>query len=260
MPFDAPSASPTRSSLAAFLDLLRLFAGASILLFASYTDWQWRRAPNLLWVILAVVGLIVLAVEAVLDWPLTLARWPYLVGIPVFIAVIYGLWWLGLIAGGADAKALMAIALLLPFPLAVAPGIPFWTSPMPGSFTVLGNSLVAFMAVPIGMFLWNLAHGDVRLPHAFLGTKRRAADVTRGHQWPMEVVDEAGARRTRLFASRMSDEEIDATFARVQALGDERVWVSPKVPFMIPLLVGFTLAFLLGDVLLGIMVRFVPLG
>lgn len=240
------------------LDLLRLFLGASVLAFASYTDWRWRRAPNALWLILAGAGLVLLAVEAALDWPGLLARWPYLAAAPALMLLVYLLWWLGLIAGGADAKALMAIALLLPFPIALADSVPPWSSQLPGSFGVLGNSLILFLAVPLGFLVWNVAHGDVRLPHAALGVKRRAADVRRGHAWPMEVVDEHGARRTRFFASRMSEEEIEATFERVQALGDERVWVSPKIPFMIPLLAGYLAAFFVGDLLTGVMARVLP--
>ncbi|HVM44666.1 MAG TPA: A24 family peptidase C-terminal domain-containing protein, partial [Candidatus Thermoplasmatota archaeon] len=240
------------------LDLLRLFLGASVLAFASYTDWRWRRAPNVLWLILAGAGLALLAVEALLDGPRVAARWPYLVAAPALITLVYGLWWTGLIAGGADAKALMALALLLPFPVVVSDALPLWPAPMPGGFTVLGNSLLLFLAIPLSFAAWNLAHGDLRFPHLVLGVKRRARDVRRGHQWPMEVVDEAGARRTKLFASRMTDEEIEASFERVQALGDERVWVSPKVPFMIPLLAGFLCAFFLGDLLMALMARVVP--
>lgn len=244
--------------MAPLLDLLRLFVGAAVLAFAAYTDWQWRRAPNVLWILLAGVGAVLLAVEAALDWPAFAARWPYLLFVPGFAAAIYGLWYFGLLAGGADAKALMALGVLLPFPVALAVGVPPWQSVMPGAFAVLGNSLLAFMLIPLGFLLWNLAHGDARFPLLVLGVKRRAGDVRRGHVWPMEVVDETGARRSRLFASRMSDSEIDEAFARVQALGDERVWVSPKIPFMLPLLAGFLLAFLVGDVLMGALQRLLP--
>jgi preflagellin peptidase FlaK len=247
-----------RFILLPFVDLLRLFTGATLLAFAAFTDWKWRRAPNVLWLVMAGIALALLAVQAALDWPDFVSKWPYLVGAPVFAAVIYGLWWVGLLAGGADAKALMAIALLLPFPLSFTEALPVWQSVLPGSFAVLGNGLLAFLLVPLGLLAWNLAHGDLRFPHLFVGVKRRAAEVHRGHQWPMEIVDATGARRTRLFASRMSSEEIAETFERVQALGDARVWVSPKIPFMLPLLAGFLLAFLAGDLMLGAMERILP--
>lgn len=235
--------------MAALLDLLRLMVGASLLSFAAYTDWKWRRAPNALWVVMALAGAVLLAAEIALDPGLVRARWPYLVFVPAFAALVYGLWYVGLLAGGADAKALMALGLLVPFPLALGFGVPPLESPVPGAFAALSNSLLLFLAIPLSFLAWNVAHGDLRFPQVFLGVKRRADAVTRGHHWPMEVVDADGARRTRLFASRMSASEVEETFERVQALGAERVWVSPKIPFMIPLLGGFVLAFLAGDLL-----------
>lgn len=230
-------------------DLLRLLVGVTLLSFASYTDWRWRRAPNVLWLVMAGAGLALLAADVALDPSLLRTSWPYLALAPAFAALVYGLWYFGLIAGGADAKALMAMGLLMPWPLLGEAGLPLLASPLPGSFVVLTNSLLAFMVVPLAFLVWNLAHGDVRLPHAFLGLRRPAHSVRQGHAWPMETVEEDGTRRTRLFASRMSAEETEAVFDRVQALGAERVWVSPKIPFMIPLLAGFVTTFLVGDVL-----------
>ena len=123
------------------------------------------------------------------------------------------------------------------------------SSPLPGSLVFLTDSLILFLAVPLGILAWNVAHGDLRVPHVVLGVKRRAADVRRGHAWPMEVVQPDGSRRTRLFASRMPEGDVDEAFERIQALGDERVWVSPKVPFMVPMLLGFVAAFVLGDMM-----------
>jgi prepilin signal peptidase PulO-like enzyme (type II secretory pathway) len=33
--------------------------------------------------------------------------------------------------------------------------------------------------------------------------------------------------------------------------GDDRIWVTPKVPFLIPLTIGYLLSFMLGDMLFG---------
>lgn len=239
--------------MAVLLDLLRLFAGVAILSFAAYTDWMWRRAPNVLWLLLAGIGAVVLAADVALDPSGVRARWPYLVAIPLFAGLMYGFWWLGLIAGGADAKALMALALLLPFPIALTGALPLWGAPVPGAFTVLGDSLVLFLVIPLSLFVWNVSHGDARLPHAFLGIKKEGASIRRGHHWPMETFDAEGTRKTRLFASRMSASEVDETFERLAALGSEKVWVTPKIPFMIPLLLGFVAAFTVGDLLFGAM-------
>jgi preflagellin peptidase FlaK len=236
------------------LDLFRLFLGVTVLSFAAFTDWQWRRAPNALWLLLAIGGVLALAAQAALDPAAMREAWRNLVFIPGFAALVYGLWYFGLIAGGADAKALMAIGVLLPFPVAIGGGFPLLGSPVPDwplAVSVMSNALLLFLVVPLGFLVWNLAHGDVRLPHAVLGVRREAKRVRQGHVWPMEVFDAEGKRRTRFFPSRMSQAEVDELFDRLHALGRERVWVTPKVPFMLPLLAGFVAAFFVGDLMLN---------
>lgn len=244
--------------MAPALDLVRLFAGVTILAFASYTDWQWRRAPNALWLVTVLVGLTVLAAEAALDWAGFLDRWPYLVFVPGFAIVVYGLWWIGLIAGGADAKALMAMGFLVPFPVSLADNLPLFPGPVPAAFSVLGNSLLLFLVIPVALLLWNVLHGHVRLPHAVLGVTRPARSVGMGHDWPMETVDADGKRSSRFFASRMEQSEIDEQLERIRALGDQRIWVTPKIPFMVPMLGGFILTFVTGDVLTAIFRAVLP--
>jgi len=239
-----------------WLDLARLFLGTALLAFASYTDWMWRRAPNVLWIILAGAGVALLAVEAALDWGSFWEKRWYLAFIPVFWVFIIGFYYFGLIAGGADAKALLALALLVPFPLHLAAGLPLVDSPLPGVFAVLENSLIAFMLIPVAFLVMNALKGDFRFPAMLLGTRRPVAGIEDRHEWPMEHVHE-GKVRMRYFASRSAgpiEEEAEA----LRAAGVERIWVTPKVPYMIPLLVGFVLAFLVGDVLFGVLRAVLP--
>lgn len=228
-------------------DFVRLFAGVTILAFASWTDWRWRRAPNVLWWILAGVGLAALAVDVAVDPQRARDGWGYLVAIPVFAGVMYAFWWVGLIAGGADAKALMALAVLLPWPLAFG-SLPLLATPLPGSFTVLGDTLLAFLLVPLGLMFANFARGRFRLPHALLAWRIPIDQLGKTPAWPMERIED-GKVRTKLFASRAPETPIDELTEELRKAGLTEVWVTPKVPFMIPLLVGFGLAFVAGDVL-----------
>ena len=52
-----------------------------------------------------------------------------------------------------------------------------------------------------------------------------------------------------LFPKRGGDRSED--LARLRAAGIDKVWVTPQIPFMVPLLGGFWLAFFVGNVLLG---------
>jgi prepilin signal peptidase PulO-like enzyme (type II secretory pathway) len=46
--------------------------------------------------------------------------------------------------------------------------------------------------------------------------------------------------------------DVDEELAEFEKLGITEIWVTPKIPFMIPLLAGFLAAFVLGDILLQI--------
>ena len=116
-----------------YLDIIRLIVGVLILGIASYTDIKTRRASNWLWVVMGAIGGILLLVQYVF---VVFDNVFFLVFIPIIIVLMCVFFQLGLIFGGADAKALMAIAVLVPFK-PVFFGFPFWEySFMPGSWIV----------------------------------------------------------------------------------------------------------------------------
>jgi len=95
------------------LNIARLLVGAIILAYASYTDIKTRRASNMLWVIMGIVGGVILVLQFFLTDAFEGGGVYYLVFIPVMIGLVYLMFQLRLIFGGADAKALMALAILL---------------------------------------------------------------------------------------------------------------------------------------------------
>ncbi|MGQ0535620.1 MAG: A24 family peptidase C-terminal domain-containing protein [Methanobacteriota archaeon] len=232
------------------LTLARLVAGTAFLTYASFTDWYWRRAPNVLWIWLGAIGLLLLLLELIVARE-TVEPF-YLVFAAIFIGALYVLYWVGLIVGGADLKALWALAVLVPFPVVFGP-LPYLASPLPASFAAFGNALLFFLVVPIVYLARNAASGRWRFPHALLGVPMPLDKVEESHVWPMERVKD-GALRLRFFPGH--DEDLSEELAAMRAAGVASVWVTPKVPFMIPLLVGFVSVFLLGDVMGGLAVRF----
>jgi prepilin signal peptidase PulO-like enzyme (type II secretory pathway) len=72
----------------------------------------------------------------------------------------------------------------------------------------------------------------------------------------MERVDRHGERVAVLFPSRSKDESEEAE--KLRAAGATRVWVQPKVPFLVPLLLGFLLALLVGNLMLGFLTAVLP--
>jgi preflagellin peptidase FlaK len=225
------------------LDVLRLGLGASVLTFASYTDWRWRRAPNALWLLLGGAGLLLIAAQAATEPGLLARRAPLLLVDLLFAGLVFAFFRLGLLAGGADAKALMSLALLLPWPLALG-SFPLRSDVLPPAFGVLGNALLCFLAVPLGLLAANARRGALRLPHALLGVHMPVREARGKHVWPMERVEEGKARTTLLPSRRRwTDEDWDA----LEAAGLHEAWVTPKVPFMLPLLAGFVLYGFVGD-------------
>ncbi len=67
--------------------------------------------------------------------------------------------------------------------------------------------------------------------------------------WPLEKLVDGKRKFVHMPKNFDADEEFDA----FQKHGINRIWVTPKIPFMIPLLVGYICAFTLGDILYTIM-------
>ncbi len=184
--------------------------------------------------------------------------------VPVLLVVYEGFYQLGLLRGGADAKAMMAVTLLVPaypdaapFPLISLPaGV---ATPMsnlfPFSLAVLVNAAILFLAVPLAYLVVNAARRDIEMPQALFGTKA-PLDKIPPHVWLMERVDARGERIAVLFPSRTKDDSEE--IAKLKAAGADRVWVQPKVPFLLPLLVGFLLAFFVGNLMLGFLTAVLP--
>jgi len=229
------------------LDTIRFIAGISILSYACYTDIKTRRAPNILWILLGGLGFILLGAEFFLTNRLATYT-IYLIFIPIIIVIVYVFFQLRLIFGGADAKAIMAIAILVPFqPLFF--GFPLYYSPMPFSWVIFSNSIVIFLFVPISLFVYNLTQKNIRFPHCFLGYKMPLQQAKEKFVWPLEhIVD--GHKQFSYVPHAFESDEIYQDFEKI---GLKNIWVTPKIPFMIPLLFGFICSFIIGDLLFTIM-------
>ena len=86
------------------IDAIRLIVGGTILSYASYTDCKYREASNKLWIIMACIGIPLLFFYS--D-SLTVALSIIISFLLGFILYLFGM-------GGADTKAIWAIAILSP--------------------------------------------------------------------------------------------------------------------------------------------------
>lgn len=228
-----------------YLNIIRLLIGFFILLYASFSDIKTRKASNFLWVIMSLFGVLLLFIEFVyigFDNNLSLFI------IPIMIFIFYLLFQLLPFFGGADVKALMSITILVPFQpiFLIFPIInlyPFFT--LPFSWIVLSNSVFIYMAIPISLFFYNLYKKNFIFPNCFLGYKIDLDKAKNKFVWPLEdIID--GKRKVSYFSMNKNSEYIYNKFMEKKIYN---IWVTPKIPFMIPLLIGFLISFLFGDLL-----------
>jgi len=181
-----------------------------------------------------------------------------LASMPVMLVVYQLMLRARLLAGGADAKCLMALTLLVPtyphaspFPVFAAdPRVqPAFQALFPFSFVVLVDAAVLQLVVPLGLFIYNLTRGDVGIP-SFLGY-RAALDSFPKHVRLMERITDRGEHVVVLRPKRDLDPRPE--ILKLREAGIQRAWVTPWVPFMVPLLGGFLLAFLAANLLVAVL-------
>jgi len=181
-------------------------------------------------------------------------RYWTMITIPLLIVFFFIMYQLDVIKGGADAKALIALSLAFPLYPELA-GLPMLELNDPAALTILPfpvlvlfNGAILTLLVPVGMLLVNLVRRDLRFPLMLFGTRMGIEEAKKKHVWPMERVAD-GEVRTVLFPR--SDDEAD--WDALKLAGVDRPWVTPKVPFLIPLTLAVPFSLLVGNLLLYLM-------
>ncbi len=177
-----------------------------------------------------------------------------LLSVPAVMCVFIMFYYLGIVRGGADAKALLALSIVFPFypvfeslPLI---GYPEGTADMlqmtfPFAFLILMNAAVLHaVSGPAVRFFRNLARGDRGFPEMFLGYRMDIGDVPKSFVWPMEAVRD-GEIVLILFPSRSGD--VGRELAMLREKGASRIWVTPKDPFIIPMTAGIIFSVVVGN-------------
>ena len=184
--------------------------------------------------------------------------------IMIWLVMFYGFYNLGLPRGGADTKALMCLVLLFPI-YPIISNVTFQTSfynllselqklgveyVFPFAFTALMNGALIMLIFIICLFFFNVSRRNLKLPHAFLGYKLPIKEVPHKFVWPMERIMN-GKRKLMVFPGNDIDFELE--LKELRKAGLKVIWVSPKIPFIIPLTGGVILTVILGNLLFEMM-------
>jgi preflagellin peptidase FlaK len=170
------------------VDIVRLVA-VPVLGWAAYRDVKTRRVPNDPWYPLAILAVALLGWEAfqlsATGDPIALRLFLIRVAFSVFfvIPLTYGFWYFGGF-GGADAKAFMMLALLLPtYPTFLFDGLalPLYRSQLGVfSLTVLTNTVLLALGYPLVLGIRNLLAGERSLL-IFIGRAVPVEDLLSTH-------------------------------------------------------------------------------
>lgn len=186
---------------------------------------------------------------------------PTQVPIPVLallLTVLFarGLFELGVLYGGADAKALMIAGVLVPIfsnPLLLqTPAVSALLTVLPYSVNLLVDAALLSIVIPIGIGIRNIARGEFRFPRGFSGYTIAVRDLPDRFVWLKDPMS-AESREEALTETAEEDrlERVRAA-QELEAKGVERVWVTPQIPFLVLMAVGAVAALLAGNLVLDI--------
>ena len=217
---------------------IRIILALTMLGIASYTDVTKREINDLIWIVFSVIGIALLFLEPEFIDSI------YLMAISLIVApFVLLIWRLGLF-GGADAFAVISLAIL-------APQISF-SENMISPFTVLTNAVI-FSIIP--MFV-NLSRNLILIAQkkdifeGFSETKsRRILAMFIGYKasnpkYFFSIEKKAGKKKKL----NLSLQHAEYT----EFCNKPDTWVSPGIPYMLFILGGFVVQLIYGDIIFSL--------
>ncbi len=185
--------------------------------------------------------------------------WWALLGAIVTMLFFIIAWRVRIIQGGADAKALVLVTLVLPSwsflpePIFPSEGAIFSIPPSMAMFLWAG---AAFLLVPPALFIQNATRGNISsfadLKMAWHSTRRPISDIQSDTSWLLtDVIENEGEKKVinRILPSRgpRSGKDAAAVLENLDSLGVQTAWVANKHPFLVYLFASIIPLVLFGD-------------
>ena len=262
--------------MALIFEAARVTLSLAFLFYASWSDYKTREVSNKVWAIYAPIAIALSLADFLGYDPSKLLFFGICFGLTTAFALL--LFYSGAF-GGADSKALICIALALPFfpQTLVKPILNGGLSPLSQNFfpiTILSNAVLFAAATAIYMLLRNIIWAKKSGNKIFEGTlaresigKKIAVLVTgyrisvaklkeKWHIYPMEDIEEengeAPLKRNLVIVPR--EEGRGAIVERLSnAVNNgkitDKVWATPGLPMLIFITAGLLVALLFGDII-----------
>ncbi len=165
--------------------------------------------------------------------------------IPVYYVIFLILYMTGVLRGGADAKCMIVSAVMFLTAPAVSEtliGIPARMESVPlFPLSLLFHAALVTLIYMIFCCLRTgiTSHGEV----GFRPWKSMTVDdAEKSFVWPKQDVEKG----KKVFVRGIPD---DGVYDRLRSIGEEKVWVTPLIPFMIPITLAFIFMITVGNLL-----------
>jgi preflagellin peptidase FlaK len=239
------------------IDILKILFCTPFLLYSCYSDIKTRRVSNNVWLVMFVGGVFFVLYDISTSGIAYLFR--LLLSAGFIFAFVYFLFQIGTF-GGADAKALILLSIILPaYPAFQAYGFTF---PLNKSlinlfaFGIFGNAVLLTIIVPVGLAVYNLIKMGLHIDnplYIFIGYKTKISQIANKHIRLIQDFEEVNGEVK--FSYKRGGTEIDEiVIKKLKKLSEkglikDEIWVTPKLPFMIPITIGFFVAIFYGDLI-----------
>jgi preflagellin peptidase FlaK len=239
------------------VDILKIIFCTPFLIYSCYSDIKTRRVSNMLWLIMLTGGGFFVLNDILTFGIAYILR--LIISAALIFAFVYILFQFGTF-GGADAKSLIVLSIILPaYPEFQAFGhtLPL-NKPLIDlfAFGIFGNAVLLTIVVPIALAIYNLTKMGLHIDkpfYIFVGYKSSISELANKHIkmiQDIEVVD----GKIKFYFKRGGVEINGEKIKELKNLSEkglikDEIWVTPGLPFMIPITLGFFVAALYGDLI-----------
>jgi len=254
------------------LDLARTALALVFLFYASWSDNKTREVSNTVWMVFAPLAFALTFAEVYVYQFSQLPLYGICFGFTALFAIV--IFYVGGF-GGADAKALMCLALVLPFFPTTLPAPLFGVSPISQTFfpfSVFSNSVLLAALMTLVMLgynvLWRVRTGgrlfEGKYENGSVGRKILVLITgykvsvqklkEKWHVYPLEDAEEdSTSNLRRKLVALPRDEGREAVVERLDKAVktgkiNDSVWATPGLPFLIFITAGLVLALFVGDI------------